>query len=159
MSHGHPSLPAWNKPPIQPPILYHTQAGSHTLPGGWRWINGVWRKQTEGAELEAWPLGWVRHSVDVGAIGGLNHARDPYLPQGLCVVEDTYFPCPQCGFDRVFNTEDRAAIPFHETTEARLMPEEGATEEEYDKAHDIAEKKESEFRREKFGATCRAVRD
>ena len=149
------ALPPWNKPPINPPVLYKTQAGPHVLPGGWHWVNGVWRKD----DLQAWPLGWVRHSVDVGAIGGLNHARDPYVPDGVCVVEDTYFPCPQCGFDRVFSVEDRAAIAHHETTEAALMPKEGATEAEYDKAHATAEKKEAEFRRDRFGATCEVVRD
>ena len=150
----------WTGGTIRPPILYRTQAGPHHLPGGWVWNNGLWQKQmADGIRAESWPLGWVRHTVDCGNVAGSNHPRNQYVPKDVIVVEDVYFPCPQCGFDRVFNVEDRDAIAFHEDNEQAHMPQEGASEKDYDKAHHDTNQLEANRRRELFGATCEAVKD
>jgi hypothetical protein len=84
-----------------------------------------------------------RNNVDVGAIGGVNGVRDPYLP------------CDEIGIERMMNPEDEPAFLLHEMEEMVRM-ERGVS---YDEAHHTANGKESQYRQEQHACPSPHITD
>ena len=76
-----------------------------------------------------------RNYVDVGAIGGVNGMRDPYLHED------------EIGIERMIEQDDEKAFLHHEIEESNRMLDSG---EKYDPAHHAANNGESNYRQAEF---------